>query len=338
MRTLLLLLLAGCATTPAAPATAPALDDAAAMARVHAFFAAVDGHDSDAFRALTSAGFFLFEDAYVATADMLSKNWPKSVAAGRPARIRTCADEQLRRSGGAVIYLGDCKEHDPPHGERPAQDWQGWNTVALVPEDGAWKVAFWQWQRSGIEVERDRWNEAFRRGIAYTPEPNRLLVETVAGLAPGTALDVAMGQGRNALYLAEQGWQVTGVDISDEGVRLAKQAAAERGVALETVLANIDEYDFGAARWDLVTMIYAGTDKGWIERIKPSIKPGGLFVFEFFHKDPNDPNRSNFAGIGQGELAAAFAGWQILRDEVVEDVADWGKTEAKLVRFVARKP
>jgi hypothetical protein len=119
---------------------------------------------------------------------------------------------------------------------------------------------------------------------------------------------------------------------------LAKQAAAERGVALDTVLADIDEYDFGTARWDLVTMIYAGNNQGWIERIKPSIKPGGLFVLEFFYKDPADSNAGDFTGIGEGELASAFAGWQILRDEVVEDVADCGKTKAKLVRFVARKP
>jgi tellurite methyltransferase len=345
MRTILLLLLAGCATTSAAT-TAPApastlpsaLDDDAAMARVRAFFAAVDGRDTGAFRALTGKGFFLFEEGHLISADSLSKKWPESVAAGKPARTRTCADEQLRRGDGAVVYVGDCKEHDPPFDDRPAQDWQGWNTVVLVPEDGAWKVALWQWQKSGVEAERDRWNDVFRRGIGYTAKPNRLLVETVAGVRPGTALDVATGQGRNALYLAEQGWQVTGVDISDEGLRLARQAAAERGLALETVLADIDDYDFGTARWDLVTMIYAGNDQGWIERIKPSIKPGGLFVLEFFHRNPADSGEGNFTGVVEGELARAFAGWQILRDEVVEDVADWGKSKSRLVRFVARKP
>jgi SAM-dependent methyltransferase/ketosteroid isomerase-like protein len=343
MRTLLLLLLTGCATTSAAtptptPTTAPAPDDSAAIARVHAFFAAVDGRDTDAFHALASTGFFLFEDGYVRPADRMSKNWADTNAAGKPRRTRTCADEQVRRSGGAVIYVGDCKEHDPAHGDRPAQDWQGWNTVVLMPESGAWKVALWQWQKGGIEAERDRWNESYRRGIGYSTRPNRLLVETVAGVAPGTALDVATGQGRNALYLAEQGWQVTGVDISDEGLRHARQAAIERGVTLEAVQANIDEYDFGTARWALVTMIYAGSDKGWIERIKPSIAPGGLFVLEFFYKDPADTNAGTFVGVGAGELAAAFAGWEILRDEVVEDVADWGQRKTKLVRFVARKP
>ncbi len=99
--------------------------------------------------------------------------------------------------------------------------------------------------------------------------------------------------------------------------------------------ADIDNYDFGTDRWDLATMLYAGTSKDWIARLKKAIKPGGLLVVEFFHADPKDPESGGFA---TGELAKELPGWTILRDEVVDDVADWGKRKESLVRFVARKP
>jgi hypothetical protein len=87
------------------------------------------------------------------------------------------------------------------------------------------------------------------------------------------------------------------------------------------------------ARWDLVTMIYATDKRAWIEKIKPSLKPGGLFVLEFFHQD--DPQGGGFA---THELAALFQdGFEILRDEVLEATPDWAQDQATLVRFVARK-
>jgi hypothetical protein len=99
------------------------------------------------------------------------------------------------------------------------------------------------------------------------------------------------------------------------------------------VEADADSYDFGVARWDLVTMIYAGSSTKLIERIKPSIKPGGLFVLEFFANVPGEPG-----GFAEGQLAGLFApDFAIVRDEAVEDTPDWAKDRARLVRFVARR-
>ena len=83
-------------------------------------------------------------------------------------------------------------------------------------------------------------------------------------------------------------------------------------------------------------MIYAGVDPALVERMKPSLKAGGLFVLEGFHAD------SAMAKIGggwkDGQLAGMFRdGHKILRDDVVEDTADWSLTKQKLVRFVAEK-
>src|SRR5687767_6379481 len=66
------------------------------------------------------------------------------------------------------------------------------------------------------ENPRERWNKEFERGTpTLRTAPSKLLIEVTQGRKRGTALDLGMGQGRNAIYLAGQGWEVTGVDISD---------------------------------------------------------------------------------------------------------------------------
>jgi SAM-dependent methyltransferase len=80
---------------------------------------------------------------------------------------------------------------------------------------------------------------------------NKFLAETIKGRKPGKALDIGMGEGRNALFLATQGWEVTGFDISDVGVQLARETAQKRGLKLETLVDDVDRFDYGRQRWDL---------------------------------------------------------------------------------------
>jgi SAM-dependent methyltransferase len=202
-------------------------------------------------------------------------------------------------------------------------------------EDGAWRLSLWQVER--IPTAREEWNEVYRLDLGFNRKPNQLLVDVTKDVKPGEALDVATGQGRNALYLAEKGWKVTGVDISDEGLRIAKKSADDRKLPLETVEADTSTWDFGKDRWDLVTSIYAGADPKDIERIKTALRPGGMIVVEVFHKDGTTNTRSS--GFETGQLAKLCAGYRIIRDEVVLDQADWGgANKIKLVRFAATKP
>jgi SAM-dependent methyltransferase len=180
------------------------------------------------------------------------------------------------------------------------------------------------------------WNETFHSSIGFNHKPNQLLVDTVRGRKPGTALDLAMGQGRNAVFLAQEGWKVTGVDISDEGIAQATAAAKGARGKLETVRADLDTWDMGKGKWDLVTMIYAGSDAPMIARAQAAVKPGGLMVIEYFQAEATAG--IGIGGFAKGEPASAFkAGWKLLRDEAVEDIADWGMRKTKLVRFVAEK-
>ncbi|HYK90444.1 MAG TPA: class I SAM-dependent methyltransferase, partial [Acidobacteriota bacterium] len=140
----------------------------------------------------------------------------------------------------------------------------------------------------GQTADQDYWNKIFGGKEAhFNHAPSRLLTLAVVDRKPGKAVDLGMGEGRNAIFLAQRGWQVTGVDLSDVGVAQAKKRAAELGVQLETVVEDLDKYDFGRERWDLITLFYM---HAWYHlstldsarRLLDALKPGGLLVIEGF--------------------------------------------------------
>jgi SAM-dependent methyltransferase len=250
-----------------------------------------------------------------------------------PAHSRTYGQERVFVSGSSSVFIGRAVEHYPPDGIYPNGDFDGWTTLVWVREGKSWKVAHWQWTR---EVSsREQWNATYLEGRAVNPQPSQLLAEVVRGRRPGKALDVAMGQGRNSLYLASQGWEVTGIDISDVGVRMARLAAAERRLRIEAINADETTWDYGTEKWDLVALFYTCCDGKMVEKVKRSLKRGGFVVVEGFHKDAGFD-----AFVPPDQLSALKSGLNLVRDEVVEDFSDWGPRGArvKLVRFVAQKP
>jgi SAM-dependent methyltransferase len=101
------------------------------------------------------------------------------------------------------------------------------------------------------------WDERYAAAeLIWTAEPNRFLVAEVNGLAPGRALDLACGEGRNAVWLAAQGWEVTGVDFSRTGLDKAHHLAQQRRVTVKWTLADVTTYQPQAAGFDLVTILY----------------------------------------------------------------------------------
>jgi len=97
-------------------------------------------------------------------------------------------------------------------------------------------------------AEAERWDQVYaHEPHLFTTEPNALLVEVAGAMSPGRALDIGMGQGRNAVWLAEHGWDVTGLDVSSEGVR---QAQAYPG-RLHAVHASAEDFAIGEGQWDL---------------------------------------------------------------------------------------
>ncbi len=174
----------------------------------------------------------------------------------------------------------------------------------------------------------------------FTTDPSALVVEAVKGLAPGTALDAGMGQGRNAVYLARQGWSVTGFDVSAEALTAARANAAAAGVRMETLKASYAGFDFGTARWDAIVLIFAWApvdDPAFIARLRTSLRPGGRIVFEHFTDDPASPRPAVMHALKPGQLRELLSDFRLDRYEEVTDLGDWGGPDSQLVRVVAVK-
>jgi SAM-dependent methyltransferase len=181
------------------------------------------------------------------------------------------------------------------------------------------------------------WNSKF--SDSHTPfnhEPSRLLVDTIHGLKPGRALDLGMGEGRNAIYLAQQGWEVTGVDLSDVAVAQAKKSAARDGVKLNAVLDGLDHFDLGRDQWDLIILFYM---HAWYndasprssQRLQEALKSGGMLVIEGFAGDEKYMFHAN-------QLFRDFGGLKILRYEDTLGDADWAPgRKSHIIRLVAQK-
>jgi 2-polyprenyl-3-methyl-5-hydroxy-6-metoxy-1,4-benzoquinol methylase len=130
-------------------------------------------------------------------------------------------------------------------------------------------------------LEADRWNRFYGDPTSeYNRAPNSFLTTIVEGMKPGTALDYAMGDGRNAIYLAKLGWTVHGFDMSDVGVTMAKQRAAELGLQVNATACTDAQYDFGKERFDLILFSWSMPLVD-VRKVIDALKPGGIVVMEF---------------------------------------------------------
>jgi SAM-dependent methyltransferase len=116
----------------------------------------------------------------------------------------------------------------------------------------------------------------------WAVEPNRFVAEHTLPLVPGRALDLAAGEGRNAVWLATKGWQVTALDFSAVGMAKADRLAADHGVDVETVVADVLTHPFEDERWDLVVVAYLqlpeAERRDVVTRAATALAPGGTIV------------------------------------------------------------
>lgn len=132
-------------------------------------------------------------------------------------------------------------------------------------------------------MRRDDWNARYaEQDLIWSAEANRFLVEEVQNLQPGRALDAGCGEGRNAVWLAERGWTVTGVDFSDVAIGKAEAMAARRGVDVEWVVDDLSEYVPAKAHFDLVVQMYLhvpspNRERIWT-RLAEAVAPGGTLL------------------------------------------------------------
>lgn len=174
----------------------------------------------------------------------------------------------------------------------------------------------------------------------FTSTPSVFMMESAKDLTPGKALDVGAGQGRNAVWLAQQGWDVTAIDISSVGLAVASANAKKAGTSITTVKTTYQEYDFGIERWDLIIMILAWapvSDPSFVNRLNASLRPGGVLVFEHVLATEKQSFPSNVHALPPNALLSHFKDLHIQKYEEGVWPGDWGGPPAELVRLIARK-
>jgi len=132
-------------------------------------------------------------------------------------------------------------------------------------------------------MDRHDWDERYAGDeLVWRGDPNRFLVTEVADLAPGRALDLACGEGRNAVWLATQGWTVTGVDFSAVGLAKGRRLADQQGVTVEWVTADVVDWDPPAGSFELVVVMYlhlpAEQRRAVHDRAGAALAPGGTLL------------------------------------------------------------
>lgn len=131
-------------------------------------------------------------------------------------------------------------------------------------------------------MQREDWDRRYAEAdLLWSRGPNRFLVGETGDLAPGRALDLACGEGRNAIWLAEQGWHVTAIDYSQVAVAKARERAARERLEIDLVCADLVDYEPEPSAYDLVLVLYLQLPAAELSlvlaRAAAALAPGGTF-------------------------------------------------------------
>ena len=194
------------------------------------------------------------------------------------------------------------------------------------------------------------WDERYSEpGFAYGTAPNEFLVSVADRIPKGTILSLAEGEGRNAVYLAALGYEVTGVDGSEVGLRKAAELAIERGVAITTIQADLSTFEIGAEQWDGIIACYCHVPSAiripLHQAAVRGLKHGGAFVLEAFSKEqlayntggPQSPDML----MSLDDLKRELSGLEFIHTvQLVRDVREGSRHTglASVVQVLAKKP
>lgn len=197
-----------------------------------------------------------------------------------------------------------------------------------------------------------KYNDAYAAKKDFVPRHNAFLAECIRRIAPKhspqrklKALDIGLGQGRNAILLARSGYDTTGIDRSDVGILGAQRLAASRKVSINAVLADTEEFDFGNNRWDLIALLYYPQPMVLLPRLKAAVRPGGHIIIERFSRPKCAPGAhllDRQETRRPSPMLASFLDWHVIHYESDDFISDWhwsGESpRGPMVRMLARKP
>lgn len=194
------------------------------------------------------------------------------------------------------------------------------------------------------------WDERYSEpGFAYGTAPNEFLASVADRIPRGKILSLAEGEGRNAVYLATLGYEVTGVDGSEVGLRKALELAQERGVAITTIHADLGEFAIEPEQWDGIIACYCHVPSAiripLHQGAVRGLKRGGVFVLEAFSKEQlaygtGGPQSLDML-MSLDELRLELAGLELVHAVQVErDVREGSRHTglASVVQIIGIKP
>ncbi len=182
--------------------------------------------------------------------------------------------------------------------------------------------------------DKEKWNSKYRSpGHRSGGSPCGWLVENSDLLAgSGRALDIAAGDGRNAIYTAGRGYDVLAVDISEAGLEKAQALAAEKRVSIRTEVADLDSYAFEESAFDLI-LCFNFLDRRLFPGIRQALKPGGLVFYETFNLDHLKYTSFRREWVLEyNELIRLFQDYRVLRYREVD------RDQTGFASLVAEKP
>lgn len=162
----------------------------------------------------------------------------------------------------------------------------------------------------------EQWNQRYRSGEQVFETPAPLVVDFTRHLQPGSALDLACGAGRNALYLAQHGWRVTAIDGSAVAIDLLRsrasqiQPAPQHPVVARVADLESETFEPDPQNYDLALSCYY-LQRSLIPGMKSALRPGGLLIAIVHLATPDQPQGTPTRAY-PGELRTFFEGWKIL--------------------------
>lgn len=200
----------------------------------------------------------------------------------------------------------------------------------------------------------ERWNERYSNSLfAYGEEPNNYLKEQIGKLPPGSILFPAEGEGRNAVFAANQGWTVSAFDISIEGQKKAFQLAKNSKVTIDYQVGDLQTLNYKEEEFDVIALIYAhfpaSIKSGIHINLDKYLRKGGTVIFEAFSKRHLDYLLKDAKVGGPKDIESLFSVDEIKADFNNYDIIELEETEislnegqyhnglASVIRFVGRK-
>lgn len=193
------------------------------------------------------------------------------------------------------------------------------------------------------------WNERYKTNdYAYGIEPNSFLKDQLKNITPGKILFPAEGEGRNAVYAATKGWQVTAFDPSEEGKRKAESLAFEKGVTFEYRIDSYESVEYPLAFFDCIALVFAHINPAkrseYHKKLISFLKPGGTLILEGFSKNQINKNSGGPRDIqmlfSENEMVMDFNSLSkltITEDEVALNEGLFHQGLASVIRVVGVK-